>query len=125
MLIVHSWAISLIKKVFLSKMKKMDFFAVCETWTRDTNFTIPYFRYFNRPANTLSKRRPGRSSRGISLFYRECYVNYVTFVKSSDFYVCCKVAKDKLNLSKDLFICAVYIPPENSPYFDQQLLDDF
>ena len=26
---------------FLSKMKKMGFFAVCETWTRDTNVIIP------------------------------------------------------------------------------------
>ena len=72
---------------FLSKVREMDFFAVCETWTRDSNFTIPYVCYFNRPANTLSKRRLVRSSGGISLFYRECY---------------------KLNLSKDLFICAVY-----------------
>lgn len=109
---------------FLIAMKQMDFFAVCETWTRERDFNVPNFRCFVEPATKLRGIKCGRNSGGISLFYKECYANVVTFVKSYQHYVCCKIAQGTFNLTKDLFICAVYIPPENSPYFSQNMLED-
>ena len=29
------------------------------------------------------------------------------------------------NISKDVYVCSVYIPPENSKYFNPDFLDDF
>ena len=29
------------------------------------------------------------------------------------------------NISKDVYVCSVYIPPENSRYFNPDFLDDF
>ena len=33
-------------------------------------------------------------------------------------YIWCKLDKTFFNFDQDVFICAIYIPPQDSPYFD-------
>ena len=45
-------------------------------------------------------------------------------VKSSNYFICCKISKTLLNTARDVYICPIYIPPETSKYFDHDLLKD-
>lgn len=41
------------------------------------------------------------------------------------YYICCKINKKLFNLTKGIYVCAVYKAPENSKYFSQEWLEDF
>ena len=57
-------------KDFLTTMKRMDFFAVCETWTREREFNVPNFRCFVEPATKLLGIKCGRNSGGFRFFIK-------------------------------------------------------
>ena len=42
----------------------------------------------------------------------------ITHISSSSDYIWCKLDKTFFNFDQDVFICAIYIPPRDSPYFD-------
>ena len=45
-------------------------------------------------------------------------------VKSSNYFICCKISKTLLKTAGDVYICTVYIPPETFKYFNHDLLED-
>lgn len=108
---------------FVYNICNCDLFALSETWTHDA-LTIPNFRCINQPANKIGSQKSGRSSGGIMLFYKESIAKFISKVKSTSYYICCKIEKQLFNISKDVYVCAVYIPPDNSRYFNQELLDE-
>jgi hypothetical protein len=36
----------------------------------------------------------------------------------------CGIDRTILNRTKDIFVCGVYIPPEMSPYFDDEIFEE-
>ena len=102
--------------ILLIIFNNCDLFAMSETWTRDA-ISISNFRCFNQPANKKNLKKSGRNSGGIMLFYEESLAKNISFMKSNHYYICCKIDKKLFDLTKDVFVCAVYILPENSNYY--------
>ena len=45
----------------------------------------------------------------------------IEHISSSSHYIWCKLDKTFFNFDQDVFICAIYIPPRGSPYFDPDI----
>ena len=45
----------------------------------------------------------------------------ITLLTKTNFLLC-KISKDVLNTKNDLFVCDVYIPPEKSIYFENEMI---
>ena len=70
-----------------------------------------------------STKISGRHSGGIALLYEESYKKFFEVVKSSNNSIWCRISKQTLGKHKDLFICGIYIPPENSTYFNEEIFE--
>ena len=73
-------------------------------------------------ANPKSKSNC-RKSGGISLLYKTKYEHLISTVKLTKNFLLCRIDKFLFNAEKDLLICGIYIPPEKSPYFDEEILE--
>jgi len=58
---------------------------------------------------------------GLVLGYKNYLRNGISFIKSHPNYIWCKLNHTFFNLEQDVYLCALYIPPHNSPYFDPEL----
>lgn len=106
---------------FLNHVNKFDFIFLTETWTRESVF-VPGFKCFvSKPQSKSSK---GRLSGGIVLLYKNQFASFVTIGKTSSNLVWCKIDKILMGTKQHVYICGVYIPPENSKYFSPQIFED-
>lgn len=109
---------------FINCVNNIDFLLLNETWS-DKNIEIPGFRAFisdiARPHTNQSCRKSG----GIALLVKTKFEKFTSVVKKSKNFLWCKISKDILNDKNDLFICGVYIPPEKSVYFENEIFDEF
>ena len=48
----------------------------------------------------------------------------ISIDKKSKNFLWYKISKNLLSTNTDLFICGVYIPPEKSTYFDEEIFDE-
>ena len=106
---------------FKDIVNKHDFIILTETWTNAIPKVENYCAITVCPHKKQGKS--GRNSGGISLLYKNSYQNFVEIVKSSNNFVWCRISKHILGKHKDLFICGVYIPPENSNYFKDEIFE--
>ena len=60
----------------------------------------------------------------VLIWYKAKYTNSVELVKEGDNYVWLKLKKDLTSNTQNIFICAIYIPPAESPYFKDQTFSD-
>ena len=58
---------------------------------------------------------------GSFLGYKNFLRNGISFIKSHPDYIWCKLNHTFFNLGQDVYLCALYIPPHDSPYFDPEL----
>ncbi|MEW8548255.1 MAG: reverse transcriptase family protein [Candidatus Thiodiazotropha sp.] len=64
-----------------------------------------------------------RKSGGISIFFKEKLSKYISKVESdSDYVLWIEIQRDLLNLDENLIIGVLYVPPENSDYFNDDEL---
>ena len=99
---------------FLSHINKHDFVTLAEIWMHDgESLNIPGFYSFSkgRPKHRKAKRFPA----GISVLVKKSFRKGVKFFSSvSSKFVWWKLEKSFFNLKKDIYVCSVYIPPQNS-----------
>ncbi len=63
------------------------------------------------------------SSGGIGIIFKQVFANKIDFLPSdNDFVIWCKV--DTGNLDKDIILGSIYIPPEGSAYFNQDMIEN-
>ena len=70
------------------------------------------------------KGKSGRSSSGITLFYKKNFQTKIKILKQSKHYIWLKLSSCIRNLPnelKDLHICITYIPPVKSPYCSEDI----
>ena len=103
---------------FLNKIKTNDIIILSEIWGHEIS-DLPGFDIItiNHPKKQKAKKS-GRFSGGILIAVKPFLKQGITFIKKSANFIWCKLDKDFFNLSKDTFMCACYIPPNDSPYYD-------
>ena len=108
---------------FVRHITSHDLIFLTETWS-NTFIDIPDFK------TTISHTAPprtnnsGRLSGGITLLYKNRLKEHITTMKKSKNTLWCKISKNILNSNSDLFLCGIYIPPENSKYFENSIFDE-
>ena len=107
---------------FKEVVNNNDIIILTETWLAEhiDIFSDDFYNYHNiRPMHARAKRPSG----GISILMRHHLRNSnrgkgIQIVKEHDCFVWLKIDKLCLNMNKNIFICATYIPPKDSTYWD-------
>ena len=100
--------------VFQNEIKQHDIFAVNETWLskEKTINIINGYKFFP----LCRGKELGNIRGGIGWFIREDLRNYIKILYSisTENFLWCKLDRTFFNFAEDLYICSVYIPPEDS-----------
>ena len=109
---------------FINIVSKHDFVLLTETWTSSCP-DIDGYSYFAVSSNKKDplKINNGRTSGGLAFLFKDCYKNNVDLIKTSDYLIWCKISRLSLGNESDLFICGLYIPPDNSKYFQDDIFE--
>ena len=108
---------------FLRSFKHCDILIITETWRSD-QFTLPGYDLFTNPSRKHHKKKNGRSSRGIALGFKTNLKQGIKFILGRENFIWIKLEKDFFNMDQSIFLCAIYIPPQDSPYFDPDIFND-
>ena len=115
---------------FTKNISEYDINILSETWGCSYEINIPNFEVEVIPPNKIKGKKSGRSSGGITVIYRSDLKSKLEFTKSHTNYMWIKFKNLKsffnsLTGNADcLYICAVYVPPESSPYFSDEIFHD-
>ena len=101
---------------------KYDINILLETWKGDApDIKIP--NYFSFSKCRAKKKRARRNSGGIIVYVKEDLKKGIECVKNitkSKNRIWLKLDKTFFGLCQDLYICGIYIPPLNSPHYDNE-----
>jgi hypothetical protein len=100
---------------FLSTINSFDCITLVETWLNNSTVNIQGFYSFSK-----SRQKPNRAWRnlgGITVLVKSELRKGISFFdkESSEQFIWWKLDKDFFHMKQDLFICSIYIPPQNSP----------
>jgi exonuclease III len=108
---------------FIQNIKDHDLIFLTETWSKETN-SIPGFNAISTITATPRSNRSCRLSGGISVLFKKELETFLSIEKQTKNFLWCRIDRTILNQTKDLFVCGVYIPPEMSPYFDDEIFEE-
>ncbi|CAB4018460.1 Hypothetical predicted protein [Paramuricea clavata] len=108
---------------FIQNIKGHDLIFLTETWSKETN-SIPGFKAVSTITATPRSNRSCRLSGGISVLFKKELETFLSIEKQTKNFLWCRIDRTILNQTKDLFVCGVYIPPEMSPYFDDEIFEE-
>ena len=107
---------------FTNSINSCDFIVLTETWNR-SQIEISGYNSFTSPLNKSNSS--GRQSGGISFLFRNKFQGKITLIQKSNNFIWCKLSKEILGYAeKDIYICGLYIPPQNSLYFNTDIFDE-
>lgn len=107
---------------FLNLVNSSDIVIVLETWSREGNFhSIPHYRELCIPSIKNPKVKCGRDSGGIIVLFKENISNYIFPVKKGRSHIWIKLKKELTSSDLDIYLCAIYIPPNESPYYSDEI----
>lgn len=108
---------------FVGFVNKYDVFCVSETHTDSNDITdIEGFTYFPKHRTQRYLRKSG----GIGIYVRDYIAPFVTIRKNNSEYVLWIVFdKHFLALDEPILLGAIYVPPENSRFFSEELWNEF
>ena len=109
-------------KDLLNLLNDSDITILTETWTQTID--IQGYNSFTIPPMKRSSSSSGRSSGGVAVLFKNYFNSFISLIKSDQSYLWCKLDRKLGNFSKDLFICGIYIPPDKSLYFDENVFDN-
>jgi exonuclease III len=106
-----------------------DIIFLTETWLSDNIdvYSEDFYNYHNlRPMHARARRPSGGISILIRHKFRGCNdTKSVQIVQEHNCFIWLKLDKEKLNLSRNIYICAVYIPPAESTFLNHQDFNPF
>ncbi|CAB3996549.1 Hypothetical predicted protein, partial [Paramuricea clavata] len=108
---------------FVNYIKSYDFVFLTETWS-SVSVNISGFKAISSNIAPPKSKHKSRPSGGITLLFNNKFQKYVSVVKKSHFSLWCMISKELLNSENDLYLCGVYIPPEQSNYYDIEMFDN-
>ena len=92
---------------------------ISETWGYSHDTHINVFDSFSIKPNKNKHLKSGRASGGLTLYYKHYLSDRIKLIEKSKHYVWIKIkssVQDIFDKTKDLYLCALYIPLSNSPY---------
>ena len=104
----------LIDPSFLDMIKKYDIIVLLETWFNNEKQTINIDGFWDYSQVRPKHQNAIRHSGGISILIKKCFRPGIKLVKDEEGFIWFKLLKLFFNLENDLFICATYIPPQNT-----------
>ena len=111
---------------FLEFLNNYDIIFLCETWlakTDDLNLDINGFESEHLFGNKSKNTKKGRFSGGISIYFKSCLSTHVKIVeKEQSGLIWLKINGNIFKFNDDVYICNVYISPNNSKVINT---DDF
>ncbi len=100
-----------------------DLIILLETWSRSDSksYTPPNYRELRIPSIKQPNVKNGRDSGWIIVWFKEHLWQYIQPVKKGTTHIWIKLKKEILCLDEDLYLCASYIPPRESPYYNEDI----
>ena len=98
---------------FIKDIGNADIAILQETWYRGdrlTGFPLGY--------RELPGVKQGRASGGMQIYYGADLTHYIKLVKTGTFYIWLEINKEIISTEKNVLMCAPYISPVESPYFN-------
>ena len=109
---------------FLLTTSNIDILLLTETWSHiDNDINIPGFKAFVSEITVPNTNRASRLSGGLALLIKTKLENHISIVKKTNNTIWCKISKEILNTEQNLYLGGIYIPPEKSNYFDNEIFD--
>ena len=71
------------------------------------------------PSTKLKGVTQGRDSGGMLIWYKANLVHSIQLIKIGKFSIWIKIKREVFVTDKDIFMCAAYIPPSESPYYNE------
>ena len=106
---------------FTKEIRNTDIVILQETWYRGDGPTGCPLGYWE--LEVPSAKFPGvklrRDSGGMLIRYRGGLIQSITFIKTGTFYIWLEIQKEMISTEKNVLLCATYIPPLESPYFNE------
>ncbi|XP_048053738.1 uncharacterized protein LOC125272717 [Megalobrama amblycephala] len=65
----------------------------------------------------------GRDSGGIIIWHKLEMAKYIQIIKKEKSHIWLKINKQLSQTTKDIFLCAIYIPPSESPYYNENIFE--
>ena len=110
---------------FMESMKGVDVIVLTETWCQTDQLTHCPLGYTEVMVPSVKGKniRRGRTSGGILVWYKENLSSQITPEKQGKSHIWLKLDKSLGITDRDLYLCALYIPPVDSPYFDDNIFE--
>ena len=108
---------------FLLSFKHCDIIILTETWRSD-QFNLPGYDLLTNPSRKHHKKKNGRSSGGLALGFKTALKQGINYISKHENFIWVKLDKDFFNIEQPIFLCAIYIPPQDSPYFNPDIFTD-
>ena len=108
---------------FVRCLDRNDILILTETWTK-AQLSLHDFELITTHAKKYKSKKHGRSSGGVAIAFKTVLKKGIKPILFHSDYIWCKLDKSFFHLEKDIFLCAIYIPPRNSPYFNIDVFND-
>ena len=108
---------------FLLYFNHCDLIVLTETWRSD-RFILPGYEIFTNPSRKHHNKKNGRSSGGIALGFKTALKQGIKFISAHENFLWVKLDKHFFNIDQTIFLCAIYIPPWGSPYYNSDIFTD-
>ena len=108
---------------FVNYIKSYDFVFFIEIWS-SVSVNISGFKAISSNIAPPKSKHKSRPSGGITLLCNNKFQKFVSVVKKSHFSLWCMISKELLHSENDLYLCGVYIPLEQSNYYDIKIFDN-
>lgn len=108
---------------FVNTVYSSDIIILLETWSRlDSKTLTPLnYRELRIPSIKMRNVKNGRDSGGIIVWFKDHLWHYIQPVKKGKTHIWIKLKRELLCLDEDLYLCATYIPPYESPYYNDDI----
>lgn len=106
---------------FVELVRKHDILCVCETkLDKEDVISCDGYTFINEPRKQAYYRKSG----GLGLFIRDNLIKFVEILRSTTEYISwIKISKQLLKTEDDLLLGTVYIPPQQSRFFNEDELE--
>lgn len=105
---------------FIRELKDSDIIVLQETWCREDVSTGRPQKYNEIiiPSTKNPTITQGRDSGGMIIWYKSELIHSLEIIKKAESYIWLKINKKMLCVEQHVYMCEVYIPPSESPYYN-------
>ena len=102
---------------FIKMIDNQDIIVLLETWCRSAvdTYCPSGYREILLPSLKHSNVKHGRESGGVIVWYKDSLISHLSIIKKEPTHIWLKLKKGIINCETDVYICAAYTPPAESP----------